>query len=79
MKTKDTIVFNNKITLNPILATRAWFWHVASHTKINNNQIIFLYFKKNANFCFSMFGRHVAGLDLKGHILLNSLLSIKHK
>ena len=30
MKTKDTIVFNNKLTLNPVLATRAWFWHVAS-------------------------------------------------
>ena len=29
MKDKDTFL-NNTITQNPILAKRAWFWHVAS-------------------------------------------------
>ena len=31
MKAKDTLLLNNIITQNPILARRAWFWHVASH------------------------------------------------
>ena len=29
MKAKDTLLFNNKITQNLILARRAWFWHIA--------------------------------------------------
>ena len=31
MKAKDTLLLNNTITQNPILARRAWFWRVASH------------------------------------------------
>ena len=31
MKAKDTLLFNKTTTQNPILARRAWFWHVASH------------------------------------------------
>ena len=31
MKDKDTLLLNNTINRNPILAKRAWFWHVASH------------------------------------------------
>ena len=31
MKAKDTLLLNNTITQNPILARRAWFWHVSSH------------------------------------------------
>ena len=34
MKVKDTPLLNNTITQNPILAKRAWFWHVASHIVI---------------------------------------------
>ena len=30
MKAKDTFLLNNTITQNPILARRAWFYHVAS-------------------------------------------------
>ena len=31
MEAKDTLLLNKTTTLNPILARRAWFWHVASH------------------------------------------------
>ena len=31
MKAKDTLLLNNIITQNHILARRAWFWRVASH------------------------------------------------
>ena len=31
MKAKDTLLLNKTTTQNPILARRAWFWHVASH------------------------------------------------
>ena len=31
MKDKDTQLFNNIISQNPILGKRAWFWHVASN------------------------------------------------
>ena len=30
VKAKDTLLLNNTITQIPILARRAWFWHVAS-------------------------------------------------
>ena len=30
MKAKDTLLLNKTTTQNPILARRAWFWHVAS-------------------------------------------------
>ena len=31
MKAKDTLLLNNTTTQNPILARRAWIWHVSSH------------------------------------------------
>ena len=31
MRAKDTVLLNTTITQHPILARRAWFWHVASH------------------------------------------------
>ena len=31
MKAKDTLLFNNIITQNPMLAKKAWFWHVVLH------------------------------------------------
>ena len=37
MKAKDTLLLNNTITQNPILARRAWFWHVASHFLIHRD------------------------------------------
>ena len=30
MKVNDTLFLKNTINQNPILARRAWFWHVAS-------------------------------------------------
>ena len=33
MKAKDTILLNKTTTQNPILARRAWFWHVASQIR----------------------------------------------
>ena len=33
MKAKYTLLLNITITQNPLLARRAWFWHVASHIK----------------------------------------------
>ena len=35
MKAKDTLFINSTITLNLILARRAWFWHVASHIYVD--------------------------------------------
>ena len=31
MKAKDTLLLNNTVSQNPILARTACFWHVASH------------------------------------------------
>ena len=31
MKGEDTLLFNNIITQNTILAGRAWFWHVVPY------------------------------------------------
>ena len=36
MKARDTILFNNLLTQNFILARRAWFWYVASNKIIQN-------------------------------------------
>ena len=36
MKAKDTLLLNKTTAQNPILARRAWFWHVASHFLIFN-------------------------------------------
>ena len=43
MKAKDTLLFNNIITQNPVLARRASFWHVAYITVIMLSH--FLYFQ----------------------------------
>ena len=39
MKAKDTILFNNRITQNHILARRAWFWNIAS--QLMKNSIVY--------------------------------------
>ena len=36
MKAKDTLLLNNTITQNPILARRAWFWSVASQMTLES-------------------------------------------
>ena len=39
MKARDTLLFKNVITRNPILARSAWLWHVASHIILSNDTL----------------------------------------
>ena len=39
MKAKDTLLLINTVTQNPILARRAWFWHVPSQMSFSYSLI----------------------------------------
>ena len=43
MKAKDTLLLNNTINQNPVLARRAWFWRVVSHISKLGGYFCFLH------------------------------------